>query len=93
MERTEFVAYVQALATQHVLQQGKKATEENVQKQMLWLAALAEATEISECWDLKDIAQALADGGIPATNFDTWVDTWCDGENDQGEILDLLRLF
>lgn len=93
MERQEFIERVRLVAERNLRIQNAELTEQAIQGQMLWLAALAEATEISECWDLKDIAQALMTGGIQPTNFDTWVDNWMDEDQDPGEALDLIRLF
>jgi hypothetical protein len=93
MDRNEFRNAVAAIARKNVLDQGQEPTDKNVEAQMLWLAALHEAQGISECWTLKDIAQALLTGGIPATNLEEWITASTDEDADPGEVLDNLRLF
>lgn len=92
MNRNEFKQAVLAIAEGHVRERGEEPTPENVQKQALWLAAMHEATGISEAWTLQDIATALMSGGIPATSFEEWVDACTDEDGDAEEALDLLRL-
>lgn len=97
MTKDEFILRVRQIAEQKLNEQGEEVTEEAIQQQAKWLAALSNARSLLETATLKDTAEILIDG-IPPLNFDEWAGTVVEGEEDDEysfpqTILDELREF
>lgn len=96
LQRATFESDVRAIAAQNLVDQRIDPTPEAVERQMLWLASLYEAEQISGGYTMKDLARMVRDG-LPALTFEDWVDGCFEMEDDEegtlAEVLDALRLF